>query len=163
DFLHEIVDRVGPNVLDVRLAVHLNADGRSARAEALHLLDRVPTVRGAVADGDAEALLEAAHYLPRAGERAGDVDAHLHVAAADHVHHVERRNDVGEERALDHIAQRLRVAEARRAAAALPRFPAAVADQVEAELAVGAFDRLVDLARRWTHPFSHELELIDQL
>src|SRR5207247_7103508 len=67
-------------------------DGGPARPETLHLFDRVPAVGSALAGRDAEALLEAAHDLPRAGERAGDVDAHLHVAAADRmlvVHRIE--------------------------------------------------------------------------
>src|SRR5262249_24482857 len=83
--------------------------------------------------------------------------------AADHVDHVEGGHDVGEQCAAHHVAHGVRVPEARGPASALPRLPAAVADEVEPELPVRALDREVHVTRGWAHAFGDQLELVDQL
>src|SRR5262245_23614417 len=68
--------------------------------------------------------------------------------ASDHVHHVERGDDVRQRLADDQLAQRRDDCEAGRTHAALPGAAGAVGDDVEAELAVSAFGVAVDLAFR---------------
>src|SRR5215470_16315451 len=80
----------------------------------------------------------------------------------DHVDHAEDGNDVGDHVAAHHLGQRPHAEEARRAHAAAIGPPAAVADHVEAELAVAALDCLVDLAARHLGALHDELEMVHQ-
>src|SRR5436190_2423659 len=91
----QFVDTIRPDVLDEGLIVHLDADRRAARSEALHLMDRVRAVRGTFAGPDAEPVLEGAHDAARARQRARDVHADLDVALPDRalvIHGVERHD-----------------------------------------------------------------------
>ncbi|MCK7524240.1 MAG: hypothetical protein MZV64_44710 [Ignavibacteriales bacterium] len=81
---------------------------------------------------------------------------------ADHVDRAEGGHDVGELVAVEHPVRAAHVHEARRAAVHLVRRAAAGADEVEAELAVGALVRDVDLAGRHLRAVHHQLEVVDQ-
>src|SRR5579872_2720411 len=82
---------------------------------------------------------------------------------ADHVDHVEGWNDIGQPPPDNHSRQGLHVGKAGRTTPAFVRLARAVADQVEANLTVGAFDGEVALGRRHqTAIFNHQFELIDQ-
>src|SRR6185369_3940109 len=82
--------------------------------------------------------------------------------APDHVHRAEGRDDVRELVALEQPVQPAHVDEARAAHVHLVRRPAAVAHEIEAELAVGRLVRDVDLAGRHLGPVDDQLEVVDQ-
>src|SRR3546814_7473088 len=80
-------------------------------------------------------------------------------------HDVDRADDRGRIRehvALAHEIHRLEVAERRRADLAAVRFVAAVANQIDAELAFRALSRDVNLARGDVEALGIELEMMDQ-
>src|SRR5262245_64975029 len=82
--------------------------------------------------------------------------------AADHVDHAERRDDVGHHQSLEQVAERRHAEEAGWPHAHAIGPAAAVADEVEAELAVGAFHGLIRLAGRDADAFHHDLEMVHQ-
>src|SRR6187402_16240 len=81
--------------------------------------------------------------------------------SANHVQGTEARNRVGHHGARDHALEPGGDEEARRANAHAVRRPAAVAHQVEAELAVAAFTVGVNLTGRQFQAFHHDFEVLD--
>src|ERR1043166_3197235 len=67
---------------------------------------------------------------------------------SDHVEHVERRYQIGKQTSLNHACQRLGVGEAWGAGAAFVGLTGAVADEIEADLAVGRLGADVHFAGR---------------
>src|SRR5438477_9752869 len=59
--------------------------------------------------------------------------------AANHVHHPERRDDVGEDEPSDHLGERADDVEAGRPHPAAPRLAGTITDDVEAQFAVAGF------------------------
>src|SRR5262245_4696713 len=82
--------------------------------------------------------------------------------ASDHVDLPERGDDVGHHGTLQHVAERRHGVEARRADAHAVRPPAAVAHEVESELAVAPLGGDVDLARRDLRPLDDDLEVVHE-
>src|SRR5262249_17892612 len=74
----------------------------------------------------------------------------------------ENGRHVGQHVAAAQKVHRLQMGKARRADLALVRLVGAVRDQVDAELALGRFDRGVNFARRYMITLGVKLEVMDQ-
>src|SRR5580765_1157378 len=81
---------------------------------------------------------------------------------ADHVHHAECRHNIGDHVTFDHFVKRSHGDKARRAHADAVGPAAAVADDVEAQFAVAAFDREVSFTGGNMDPFHDDLEMMHQ-
>src|SRR6266850_3942110 len=96
------------------------------------------------------------YSAPAASENAGRL---VVTFAPDHVDLAEGRDDVREHRATQHLAERAHAVEARRTHAHAVGPTAPVAHQEEAELAVTALGRHVDLAARDLLALDDQLEM----
>src|SRR5882724_5112883 len=83
--------------------------------------------------------------------------------SADHVDGAERRDEVRDHAAFDHLLERRGQCPARRPDPDLPRLTTARRDYVKAELAVRAFDVRVRLAYGHLDPVDDDLEVVHQL
>src|SRR5688572_3007997 len=103
-----------------------------------------------------------ARYSASAASEKRGAAASAVTLAPDHVDLAEGGDDVGHHRAAQHVAERRHAVEARRTDAHAIGPPAAVAHQVEAELAVPAFGGDVHLAGSDLLALDHELEVVHQ-
>src|SRR5581483_3169735 len=100
--------------------------------------------------------------LPRRG-RTGWAPAPSPIDLPEHdVERAEDGGDVREQMAAADEIHRLQTRKTGRADLALVRLVAAVGDRINAELALGRFDRGIDLAGRHVHALGVELEVMDQ-
>src|SRR3954462_3248629 len=82
--------------------------------------------------------------------------------AADHVDHAESRHDVGYHVTLDHFVKSPHCKKTRRPDADTVWPAGAVADDVESQFAVAAFDRKIGFTRRHFDAFHNDLEMVHQ-